>query len=157
MTTAHPDTPRSPRRPVLHALAFALAAFGLGASASIAAAEDAATENANVEVVNDFMAAWTDPDRAVTFLAENASVRMVEDQPPVVGRAAIAAAFKGFLTPGVTLKVETFETTARGPVVVNRRIDTMKTPDKPDQVFPVIGVFVVKNGKIIEWTDYLDN
>jgi limonene-1,2-epoxide hydrolase len=60
------------------------------------------------------------------------------------------------MTPGVTLTVETLETTAHGPVVMNKRIDTMKTPDKPDQVFPVVGVFVVKNGKITEWTDYLD-
>ena len=43
-----------------------------------------------------------------------------------------------------------------GPVVMNKRIDTMKTAGKPDQVFPVVGVFIVKKGKITEWTDYLD-
>ena len=82
---------------------------------------------------------------------------MVEDEPAVVGPASIAAAFKGFLTPGVTVTVETLSTTAHGPVVLNRRIDTVKTPDKPDQVFPVAGVFIVKDGKIKEWADYLDN
>jgi len=25
-----------------------------------------------------------------------------------------------------------------------------------DQVFPVVGVFVVKDGRITEWVDYLD-
>ena len=113
-------------------------------------------EKANIKVVNDFMAAWSSPDKAVTYLAPDASVRMVEDQPAVVGRSAIADVFKSFMTPGVTLLIETLETTAHGPVVLNKRIDTMKTEGKPDQVFPVVGVFVVKHGKIIEWADYLD-
>lgn len=141
---------------VVLVLAWVFVSFGLGGAARQAAAEDETTENANVEIVNDFIAAWDDPDEAVGFLAENASVRMIEDQPPVVGRKAIAEVFKSFMKPGVTLTVETFETTSRGPVVVNRRVDTMTTPEKGAEIFPVIGVFVVKSGKIIEWTDYLD-
>jgi limonene-1,2-epoxide hydrolase len=39
---------------------------------------------------------------------------------------------------------------------MNKRNDTLKTEGKPDQVFPVVGVFLVKDGKITEWTDYLD-
>jgi limonene-1,2-epoxide hydrolase len=81
---------------------------------------------------------------------------MIEDQPAVVGRKAIADVFKSFMTTGVTLTIETLETTVHGPVVMNKRIDTMKTAGKPDEVFPVVGVFVVKKGKITEWTDYLD-
>ena len=60
------------------------------------------------------------------------------------------------MTPGMTLEVDTLSTTAHGPVVLNKRIDTLKTQGKPEQVFPVVGVFVVKNGKIEEWADYLD-
>lgn len=119
-------------------------------------AEDSATEKANIKVVNDFIDSWSNPDEAVTFLAPDASVRMIEDQPAVVGQAAIADAFKAFMTPGVTLTVDTLETMAHGPVVMNKRIDVMKTTDKPDQVFPVVGVFIVRDGKISEWTDYLD-
>lgn len=134
-------------------LAAALVAFGC---ATVDGGGRDAAEQANIQVVDDFIAAWADPDRAVGYLAENASVRMIEDQPPVVGRRAIGEAFKGFLTPGVSLKVETRSTSAYGPVVMNERIDTLVTTGKPDQVFPVVGVFVVKNGKITEWTDYLD-
>jgi limonene-1,2-epoxide hydrolase len=130
----------------------AVAAPGLAGSAKA----DAATEKANIKVVNDFIAAWNDPDKAVTFLSDKASVRMVEDQPAVVGPTAVDAAFKSFLTPGVSLKVKTLSTTAHGPVVLNKRVDTMKTPGKPDQAFPVAGVFIVKDGKIVEWADYLD-
>ncbi|MCP4904475.1 MAG: hypothetical protein GY910_05800 [bacterium] len=128
----------------------------LGGMAGTSAAAESALEKANMKVVSDFIASWDDPDKAVTFLSADASVRMVEDEPAVVGPAAIAAAFKGFLTPGVTLTVETLSTTAHGPVVLNKRIDTVMTPEGPDQVFPVAGVFIVKEGKIKEWADYLD-
>lgn len=120
------------------------------------AAAPSPVEAANVAVVDAFIAAWDDPDRAVEYLASDASIRMIEDQPPIVGKTAIAEAFKGFMTPGVTLTVETLQTTVHGPIVMNKRIDTMKTEGQPDQVFPVVGVFLVKNGKITEWTDYLD-
>ncbi len=131
-------------------------ATGLVACATSPDAAPSPAERANVQVVDDFIAAWDDPDRAVTYLAPQAAIRMIEDQPPIVGRQAIAEAFKGFMAPGVTLTVETLETTVHGPIVMNKRIDTLKTEGKPDQVFPVVGVFLVKNGEITEWTDYLD-
>lgn len=140
------------RRILAVSLVVVLAFAGLGGCAST---PNSPKESANIGVVDGFIAAWSDPDRAVTFLSNDASVRMVEDQPPVVGQQAVLAAFKSFMTPGVTLTVETLETTAYGPVVVNRRVDTLKEPGKPDQVFPVAGVFIVKHGKIVEWTDYL--
>jgi limonene-1,2-epoxide hydrolase len=133
---------------------FAAAAIVAFAVPAIAGESD--TEKANVKVVNAFIAAWDNPDKAVTFLSDKASVRMVEDQPAVVGPAAVGAAFKSFMTPGVSLTVKTLSTTVHGPVVLNKRVDTMKTPGKPDQAFPVAGVFVVKDGKIVEWADYLD-
>jgi limonene-1,2-epoxide hydrolase len=57
--------------------------------------------------------------------------------------------------PGARVEVEVLETTVHGPVVVNSRIDTVKTTGKPDETYPVIEVFVAKNGKIIERSDYL--
>jgi|JI10StandDraft_1071094.scaffolds.fasta_scaffold345925_2 limonene-1,2-epoxide hydrolase len=149
-----PSNPMNRSRMGLVALLL-LANLLIGCASSPDAAPSSA-EQANVKVVDDFIAAWDDPDRAVGYLAPQAAIRMIEDQPPIVGPAAIAEAFKGFMTPGVTLTVETLETTVHGPIVMNKRIDTLKTEGKPDQVFPVVGVFLVKNGKILEWTDYLD-
>ena len=57
--------------------------------------------------------------------------------------------------PGARVEVEVLETTVHGPVVVNSRIDTVKTTGKPDEIYPVIEVFVARNGKIIERSDYL--
>jgi limonene-1,2-epoxide hydrolase len=81
---------------------------------------------------------------------------MEEDKPAIVGPKAVAAAFKSFMPSGTTISVKILTSKANGPVVVNTRVDTLKTTGKPDQDFKVVGVFVVKNGKIKEWTDYLD-
>jgi limonene-1,2-epoxide hydrolase len=131
----------------------AVAAIGLAGSAQ--AAETTATEKANIKLVEDFCKSWNDPDKSVAYLAPEASVRMVEDQPAVVGPVAVAAAFKGFMSHGEKIGVKILATFAKGPVVVNHRVDTLTTPGKPEQQFPVVGVFVVKNGKIKEWADYL--
>jgi limonene-1,2-epoxide hydrolase len=133
----------------------AVAVATLGKTA-IAAEEKSESAKANVKVVEEFIKAWNDPDKSVTFLADNASVRMVEDQPAVVGPANVAAAFKGFMGHGEKLDVKILNTYAEGPVVTNKRIDTLTTPGKPPQAFKVVGVFVVKKGKIVEWADYLD-
>jgi limonene-1,2-epoxide hydrolase len=132
--------------------------LALGVMAALAAGFSgtalAAKKSANSQVVADFIANWNDPDKAVTYLADDASVRMVEDKPPVVGPAAVAAAFKGFMSNGVKISVKVNSTVTKGPVVVDSRVDTLTTPGKPDQPFNVVGVFVVKDGKIKEWTDY---
>ena len=133
------------------------AALCLSLSAAFTHAEFAPTalERANLKVVSAFMSSWNTPDKTAQYLAPKASVRMVEDQPPAVGPDAVVAAFKSFLVPGVRVEVDVLETIVHGPVVVNSRIDTVKTDGKPDALYPVTGVFVVKDGKIVEWTDYL--
>ena len=140
--------------------AFVAGALGAVAAATLGktaiAAEAKSDSKANVKVVNDFIAAWSDPDKSVTFLADNCSVRMEEDKPAITGPANVGAAFKGFMGPGVTLTVKVLHTYAEGPLVTNKRIDTLTNPGKPPQAFPVVGVFIVKKGKIAEWTDYLD-
>jgi limonene-1,2-epoxide hydrolase len=42
----------------------------------------------------------------------------------------------------------------RGDFVMTSRIDTEITPGKPNREWQVVGVFVVKDGKIREWTDF---
>jgi limonene-1,2-epoxide hydrolase len=151
-----PSNSNRVRRAAVVAIVILSAILAIGCASTPTADGPAPAQQANIQVVNDFIAAWSDPDEAVAYLAPQASVRMMEDQPPIVGQAAIAAAFKSFMAPGVSLSVETLSTTAHGPVVMNKRIDVLKTEGKPDQVFPVVGVFLVKNGKIVEWTDYLE-
>lgn len=117
-------------------------------------------EAANLQRVQDFCATWSaadfDPDVALAaYLAPEARVRVIDSQPFVSGPAAAAAAFKAFMPNGERVKVKYLSTLARGPLVVTQRIDTMLTPGKPDQEFEVVGVFLLQDGMIREWTDYV--
>ena len=139
--------------------AFVAGALGAVAAATLgktAVAAEEKGEKDTVKVVKDFIAAWNDPDKAATFLADNCSVRMEEDKPAITGPADVAKAFKGFMGPGVKLDVKTLKTYSEGPLVINKRVDTLTVPGQKPQSFPVVGVFIVKKGKITEWTDYLD-
>jgi limonene-1,2-epoxide hydrolase len=78
---------------------------------------------------------------------------MLEDQPALVGKKAYVDAW-GALQPDQRMSVKYHEILARNPVVVTRRTDTLITPGKPDQLFEISGVFIVRDGKIVEWTDY---
>ena len=141
------------RRNLLIAGGLATLVVGVAGTASAAGGADT---KGNAKVVADFIAAWNDPDKAVTFLADNCSVRMEEDKPAITGPANVAAAFKGFMGHGEKLDVKILKTYAEGPLVTNKRIDTLTNPGQKPQAFPVVGVFIVKKGKIAEWTDYLD-
>jgi len=112
-----------------------------------------ATEEANVKLVTDFCGSFATPDKLKDFLAADCSVRFDEKQAPMIGPAALADAWKKGVGEGkVSAKI--FSTDAKGPIVMNVRVDTMTTSGKPDQVFKVVGVFLVRDGKIKEWTDY---
>jgi limonene-1,2-epoxide hydrolase len=113
-------------------------------------------DTANVKLVKAFIGAWTDPAKAAEYLSDKAVVRMEEDKPATTGRQPFIDAWKGYFHTGNGIAVKFLDTYARGPVVVTNRIDTLTSKDKPDQPFPVVGVFVVKDGKIVEWTDYLN-
>jgi len=134
-------------------------AAGLGAAATAAAfaapveaAEQTATEKANIQVVKDFCAAWPshDLDRIVGFFAENGSYRMTEAMEPSKGREALIARLKMIIN-NVT-QFEILDTWARGPMVINERIDRFTNCQLKS--WHGVGVFLVKDGKIVEWYDY---
>jgi limonene-1,2-epoxide hydrolase len=133
-------------------LAFAIAGLLLLGPMSAFAAED----TANVKLVKEFISKWSEPAKASEYLSDKAVVRMEEDKPAVTGRQPFIDAWNGYFKTGASITVKTVDTYARGPVVVTQRVDTLITKGKPDQPFKVVGVFVIKDGKIVEWTDYLE-
>ena len=141
--------------------AFALAGLATTAQATPAAgATLTPAEAANLKLVQDFIATWGaadfDPDKVMpVYLASDGRVRVLQDQPFVTGPAAVAAAFKPYLQHGERFKVKFLDVFARGPLVTTHRIDTQVAPGKPDVKMEVLGVFLLKDGKIQEWTDYL--
>ena len=135
---------------------FLTAGGGLAAVAAFArsgeAAEITADERANVKVVTDFCAAWPSHDLAkvMAFFADNGAYRMTETMEPAKGREAVTARVKSIIDRVEEFKV--LDTFARGPMVINERIDRFS--GGPLKAWHGVGVFFVKDGKIVEWYDY---
>lgn len=134
-------------------LATGLAAVALtGAGRSSEAAEPTALEQANMQVVKDFCAAWPshDLEKILAFFADNGAYRMTETMEPAKGREALRARIQTIIS-----NVDVFEildTFARGPMVVNERIDRFSNFSLKS--WRGVGVFFLKDGKIVEWYDY---
>jgi limonene-1,2-epoxide hydrolase len=46
------------------------------------------------------------------------------------------------------------DTAAKGPVVINNRIDRLTRTNGPNTDVYFLGVFFVQSGRIVEWIDY---
>jgi limonene-1,2-epoxide hydrolase len=135
--------------------ALAIACTGATAAAlstPLRAAEPTALEKANIQVVNDFCAAWPSHDLAkiMSFFADNCTYRMTETMEPNKGHDAVTAAVKGLVDRVKGFQV--LDTWARGPMVVNERIDSFSSGALKS--WHGTGVFFLKDGKIVEWQDY---
>ena len=51
----------------------------------------------------------------------------------------------------------TVNAVAEGDVVMNERVDMVKGPDGKLHGLPVMGTFIVRDGRISRWTDYWDS
>jgi len=147
MATEQPDTNRR---------AFLTTALGALAVAGIAGRADAApltsAEQANVKIVNDFCAARTsrDASKITRFFADSVAYRMTETAEPIKGRGVVEERIKSFLDR--VSRFEVLETFAKGPMVFNERIDHFT--GGPLRSWHGVGVFFLKDGKIVEWYDY---
>lgn len=136
----------------------AFLAAGLGAAAFVGAgsraeaAEPTSIEKANMQIVKDFCAAWPshDLEKILAFFADNGSYRMTETMEPSKGRQALTARIKTIITN--VDRFEILDTFARGPMVVNERIDRFSNFQLKS--WHGVGVFLIKDGKIVEWYDY---
>src|SRR5688572_19041237 len=133
------------------AAAGALAPFG----AMAAAAEWSPGEQANVKLVTDFCAAWSTRDlqRIVPFLAADSVYRMTETTPPAIGHAGVQERLGSWLESSQEIEFRVLETFAKGPIVVNHRIDRFVSTTRP-LTWEGVGVFLVRDGTIKEWFDY---
>jgi limonene-1,2-epoxide hydrolase len=135
----------------------AAGAAGLAVLPRAAEARDwTAGEKANVQVVNAFCAAWasSNPDQIVSFMAEDCTTRLSETQPPSKGRAALRDTIKGLFQRVQKVEIDVTESFAIGPTVLNDRIDYI-TREGQRAPIRVVGFFLVRDGSIAEWTDYV--
>lgn len=127
----------------------------LGSAVPAAAAELSAAEKANVDLVTSFCAAWSARDltKITPFLTAESVYRMSEATPPVVGPEGVRERLGSWLETSQQIEFKILETFARGPMVINHRIDRFVSTTRP-LTWEGVGVFFVKDGKIREWSDY---
>jgi limonene-1,2-epoxide hydrolase len=118
------------------------------------AAEATTEEKMNIAVVNAFCAAFATRDMAniAAFLAPSCSYRMTETMPPAVGAAAVER-IKSYVERSSKIEFKVLDTWARGPMVMNERIDSF-TRSGQNPAYHLVGVFFIQDGKIAEWADY---
>ena len=87
------------------------------------------------------------------FLTADCIYRPTQTMDPITGPDAIVGMLRGFAGNASASEFEVVDTWARGPVVVNDRIDRFTLPDQSMEI-PVVGVFHMIDGKIAEWTDF---
>lgn len=142
------DNPSNRRGFMVAAGAVALA----GMARSTHAAELTADEEANIQLVNDFCAAWPnhDIDELVGFFADDGAYRMTETTELADGRGAVSERIGSFLEN--VDRFEVIDTFARGPMVINERIDYFS--NFAIKSWHGVGVFFIREGKIVDWYDY---
>jgi limonene-1,2-epoxide hydrolase len=116
-------------------------------------------EKANIQLVKDFCAAWAEdpPDiqKLTGFLSDDCVVRFGETIQPVAGPESAAALFQTFLNNGERYDLKIEEIFARGSVVVTSRTDSTVKGSRITNPTQVVGVFVLRDGKIHEWSEYV--
>jgi limonene-1,2-epoxide hydrolase len=116
------------------------------------AAEPTAAEKANIALVNEFCATWSghNLEKVTSFFAEKSAYRVTEAFEPTKGLDAVKTRIGSFLDRVV--RFEVLDTFARGPMVINERYDHFTNFQMTR--WHGVGVFFVKDGKILEWSDY---
>jgi limonene-1,2-epoxide hydrolase len=124
----------------------------LALTSRVNAADWTSAEKANAQIVSDFCAAWSSHnfDKIMSFFAGNSAYRVSETQEPVKGKEAVGERIKSFVDR--VKEFEVLDTLAKGPMVFNERIDHFT--GGPLKSWHGVGVFFLKEGKIVEWYDY---
>ena len=110
------------------------------------------------EIVTRFCETFAsgDLDTALTYLAEDCEYHNIPFEP-LKGHAAIRRELSHFMGILGNQILVIRNQVAQGNVVMNERVD--RYPDPPGRKpfeLPVTGVFVFRDGKIVEWRDYFD-
>ena len=149
------------RRGFLGASGLALASGALFpdvAAAKWDAHQFTAIERRNAAVVQDFLAGWEAADavKQSGLCHETVIARPTAHNQKAValsGRAALHDFAARVFTGGTTVKFKVLDTAAKGPIVVNNRIDRLIRAAGSTDVY-YVGVFLVVDGRIAEWSDY---
>jgi limonene-1,2-epoxide hydrolase len=109
------------------------------------------------ELVTEFCKRWAtpNPDELAGYFTEDAVYHNIP-MDPVRGRAAIREFIAGFLAAFDGIDFDIHRQVSDGALVMNERTDVMRRKDGGTFPLPVMGVFEVKDDRIVAWRDYFD-
>ncbi len=116
-----------------------------------------ALEKKNLALVTEFCKAWElrDVEKLVPYLSEEIEYQIWEGGAEVNGIQEFRDMIGPFLDGTIKVEWEIFRSQAMGVMVINERYDHfLREGDEDDWHFPVTGVFIVKDEKIVYWKDY---
>lgn len=118
------------------------------------AADLSPVEKSNLDVVTRFCESFATRDMAKisAFLSPDVVYRITDNVPAAKGADALAR-IKSYVERSTAVDFKILDSWARGSVVVNERIDSFTRSDG-NVAYHLTGVFVVKDGKIVEWSDF---
>jgi limonene-1,2-epoxide hydrolase len=118
------------------------------------AAEPTAAEKASLDLVTRFCESFAtrDMEKISAFLSPDLVYRITDTAPAVKGAEALAR-IRAYVDRSTSVEFKILDSWVRGSVVVNERVDTFIRPEGK-VAYHLTGVFLVKDGKIVEWADY---
>ncbi|HKD08764.1 MAG TPA: limonene-1,2-epoxide hydrolase family protein [Bryobacteraceae bacterium] len=121
---------------------------------AVKAAEPTAAERANLDLVTQFCESFATRVMAkiTAFLSPDVVYRITDTAPALKGAEALAR-IRAYVERSTSVEFKILDSWVRGSVVVNERIDAF-TRAEGNVAYHLTGVFLVKDGKIVEWADY---
>lgn len=121
---------------------------------AVKAAEPTAAEKSNLDLVTRFCESFATRDmgKITAFLSPDVVYRITDTAPAVKGAEALAR-IGSYVERSTSIEFKILDSWVRGSVVVNERIDAF-TRAEGNVAYHLTGVFLVKDGKIVEWADY---
>jgi len=114
-------------------------------------------EKANILLVDQFCQGWEAMDlpAVLATMKTDAIYRQSQDTPAVTGHQGIYDLMQPWIESSHKITYEVLETFARGPVVINRRIDIYHSNDDQRHLeWEGVGLFLIEDGLIREWQDF---
>lgn len=118
--------------------------------------ESAVAQDPNVAVVMEMIAAWDarDGDKIADMFTEDGVLHSMMIAP-IVGREAIRPRMKFLVDNASEMKITPRTIAVTGNTVFLERTDSFTFKGHKGSV-PVVGVLVIRDGKVAEWREYYD-
>lgn len=114
----------------------------------------------NEALVLAFLEAWSrlDVEELMSYFTETSVWHNMPDSDPLRGASAIRQLIEWLAedwTRDAKVKFEVLNLASRGNLVFSERVDHVESLGRRVDL-PVLGVFIIENGKVTEWRDYYD-